>query len=249
MSDWDPDISAMTLSEPEKNGLQVYRNYTQAFEQEKAKRAIASVQYPEKALSDLTAVLELLAQEEPKVIPVIFCAFADDQLKEMYRREIPQSVPGGRNELLNGFGPLARLSQKVQIAYAFNWLSEDVLTEIDHLRKIRNDISHKWDLKVLQDKLTQLIDTKQHPIENYLGDGVRLPENFQALLNPIQKFRVRLLWLASRLTYETNYWVPVLKHQLAPHKVLYGNTPVPFLQEISAVCLKTTRTGVLGYES
>ncbi len=249
MSDWDPDIAGMQLSEPEKNGLQVYRNYTRAFEEDKAKRAIASVKHPAKALADLTAIFELLLREEPKVLPVVFCAFADDQLKEMYRREIPQSVPGGRSELLNGLGPLARLSQKVQIAYAFNWLSEDLLVEIDLLRKIRNDISHKWDLKLLRDKLTQLIDTKQHPIERYLGDGVRLPENFQDLLDPIQKFRVRLLWLASRLTYETNYWVPVLKHQLLPAKVLYGKTPVPFLQEISAACLKATRTGVLGYES
>ena len=249
MCDWDPDIAEMQLSESEKNGLQVYRNYTQAFEEEKAKKAIASVQYPAKALADLTAVLGLLIQEEPKVLPVVFCAFADDQLKEMYRREIPQSVPGGRNELLNGFGPLARLSQKVQIAYAFNWLSEDVLSEIDLLRKIRNDISHKWDLKLLQDKLDQLIDTKQRPIEKFLGDGVCLPENFQDLLYPVQKFRVRLLWLASRLTYETNYWVPVLKHQLLPQKVLYGKTAAPLLLEISAACLKATRTGVLGYES
>lgn len=68
----------MQLSEPKKNGLQVYRNYTQAFDDDKAKRVIAFIPSPSKTLADLTAVLSLLVQEEAKVLPVIFCAFADE---------------------------------------------------------------------------------------------------------------------------------------------------------------------------
>lgn len=241
----DPDIAAMELSDVEKNGLQVFRNYSRAFELDRAKRFAESVEENPQALADLSAILKLIAEEEPRTLPVIACAFADDQLKEMFRREIPDGVPGGRGELLSGFGPLSRLSQRVQMAYAFNWLSKDVLVEIDHLRKIRNDVSHKWDLKLLEERMSQLIEHRQQKIEEHLGDGVRLPENFHTSLQPIQKLRVRLVWLLGRLTYEAHLWVPALKENLVPHKVLYGPNAPAMLSQVSAACVEITRANII----
>lgn len=249
MSDFhDADIAAMKLSEGEKNGLQVYRNYSHSFEQERAKRfSDAAPEHPG-AIADLSAIFKLMVIEEPRTLPVIACAYADDQLKEMFRREIPDGVPGGRNELLSGFGPLSRLSQRVQMAYAFGWLSTDVLIELDHLRKIRNDVSHKWDMKLLESKLTQLVDHRQQKIEEYLGDGVRLPEGFHESLTPLEKLRVRLIWLLGRLTYEARLWVPAVKEKLVPSKVLYGPAAPRMLGKVAAVCLEATREGVLNRE-
>jgi hypothetical protein len=238
---FDPDIAAMTLSEEEKNGLQVFLNYSKAFDAHRAKVFAESAQTDERALPELAEILRLVASEEPRTLPVIVCAFADDQLKEMFRREIPDGVPGGRGELLSGFGPLSRLSQRVQMAYAFGWLSKDILSEVDHLRKVRNDFSHKWDMKVLEEKVNHLIEHRQHKIEEYLGDGSRLPENFHESLQPIQKLRVRLIWLLGRLTYESRLWVPALKAKLAPQKVLYGSNPPAMLGRVSAACLEVTR--------
>jgi len=34
--DWDPDIAALKLSDVEKDGLQVHRNYSRAFEKHTA---------------------------------------------------------------------------------------------------------------------------------------------------------------------------------------------------------------------
>lgn len=237
----DSDIAALKLSEVEKNGLQVYRNYTNAFEVEREKRFVDSVMADVRVLCDLSSVLQLVATEEPRSLPVIACAFADDHLKTMFRREIPSEVPGGRSELLSGFGPLARLSQRVQMAYAFGWLSNDVLVEVDHLRKVRNDVSHKWDMALLESRLLQLIDQRQHRIEEWLGDGVRLPEGFHETLTPVQKLRVRLVWLLGRLTYETQLWVPALKSNLVPSKVLYGPRAPAFLSQIAAACVEVTR--------
>jgi len=241
----DPDIAAMKLSDVEKNGLQVYRNYSRAFEQDRAKRFAESVSANPQALADLSTILKLVVKEEPRTLPVIACAYADDQLKEMFRREIPEGVPGGRSELLSGFGPLARLSQRVQMAYAFGWLSKDLLIEVDYLRKIRNDVSHKWDMQLLETKLAQLIEQRQQKIEEYLGDGVRLPENFHESLQPIQKFRVRLVWLLGRITYETHLWVPALKENLIPNKALYGSNSPAMLGDVSAVCVEITRTSII----
>lgn len=241
----DPDIAAMKLSDMEKNGLQVYRNYSRVFEQDRARHFSESVPANPQALADLSTILKLIAEEEPRTLSVIACAYADDQLKEMFRREIPEGVPGGRSELLSGFGPLSRLSQRVQMAYAFGWLSKDILIEVDHLRKIRNDVSHKWDMQLLETKLTQLIEQRQQKIEEYLGDGVRLPESFHESLQPIQKFRVRLVWLLGRITYETHLWVPALKENLIPSKVLYGSNPPAMLGDVSAACIEITRTSII----
>lgn len=115
---FDPDVARMNLSEGEKNGLQVYRNYSRAFEEHRTKEFAQASHASPGAINDLSEVLKLISEEEPRTLPVIACAYADDQLKEMFRREVPAGVPGGRGELLSGFGPLARLSQKVQMAYA-----------------------------------------------------------------------------------------------------------------------------------
>ncbi|WP_218278883.1 hypothetical protein [Pseudomonas sp. MYb185] len=43
MSEWDEDIAALDMSDAEKNGLQVYRNCTKAFEMEQVKQFAAEV--------------------------------------------------------------------------------------------------------------------------------------------------------------------------------------------------------------
>lgn len=245
---FDSDIAAMDLSEVEKNGLQVYRNYSRAFDEHRAKCFSDEARLEPSVVSSLTSILRLVATEEARTLPVIACAYADDQLKEMFRREIAEGVPGGRSELLSGFGPLARLSQRIQMAFAFGWMSKDVLVEIDHLRKLRNDISHKWDLELLETKMHELIENRQHKIEKYLGDGERLPENFHESLSPIERLRVRLVWMLARVTYESHFWVPALKQNLVPNKVLYGNNRPAILSEISAACVSITGQCILWRE-
>lgn len=251
MSDFsfDPDIAAMNLSDGEKSGLQIYRNYSQAFDESRAKIFADSSQTNPGIIDSLSTVLKLLAEEDSRTLPVIACAFADDQLKEMFRREIPEGVPGGRGELLSGFGPLARLSQRIQMAYAFGWLSKDALSELDHLRKMRNEISHKWNIEILETKVSEFIECRQHRIEQYLGDGIRLPTNFHESLDSLGKLRVRLVWLMGRVTYESQLWVPALKANLKPHTVLYGKNPPAMLSDVSAVCVGVTRKNILRLES
>lgn len=244
----DPDIAAMNLSTGEKDGLQVFLNYSTAFEKHREMQFSDSAESYPQAIATLSAVLAHVADEEPRTLAVIACAFADDQLKEMFGREVPDSVPGGRSALLSGFGPLARLSQRIQMAYAFGWLSSDLLTELNHLRTIRNAISHRWDLQLLEAKLSELIGRQQHKIENYLGNGICLPENLAASLDEIQKFRVRLVWLLGRLTYESHLWVPALKQKLSPTKILYGSHPPAMLSQVSATCLSITRQRILRLE-
>jgi DNA-binding MltR family transcriptional regulator len=167
-NNWDPDIAEMDLSAAEKDGMQFYRNFSTAIESKRVDKLVERLNEIEPAIEDFKKFASLIPAEQPLSVSVIACAYADDLLKQMFKREIPSSVPGGRNELLNGFGPLSRLSQRIQVAYAFRWMNPDILVELDLLRRIRNDISHKWDLAQLQVKLQELAELRQHPIEEYL---------------------------------------------------------------------------------
>jgi hypothetical protein len=238
----DPDIAAMKLSDGEKWGLQVYRNYSRAFGEHRVKEFVEKTSPFEAEVKLFEQIAALVVSEEARVVPVIAAAYADDRLEEMFKREIPDGVPGGRSALMSGFGPLARLSQRLQMAFAFGWLSKDLLIEFDHIRKIRNDLSHKWDIELLERRMNELIEEKQTPFEEQLGDGVRLPENFHESMQPVDRFRVRAIWMLGRLTYETRLWVPALKAGIAPVEALYGpNAPV-MLRAIAAISVKATKT-------
>jgi hypothetical protein len=238
----DPDIAITNLSDGEKWGLQVYRNYSRAFDEHRVKEFVERTSPFEEEVKIFEQIAALVVSEEARVVPVIAAAYADDRLEEMFKREIPDGVPGGRSALMSGFGPLARLSQRIQMAFAFGWLSKDLLIEFDHIRKIRNDLSHKWDVGLLVRRMNELIEEKQMPFEEHLGDGVRLPKNFHESMQPIDRFRVRAIWMLGRLTYETRLWVPALKAGIAPKETLYGpNAPV-MLSAIAAISVKTTKT-------
>jgi len=237
----DPDIAAMNLSDGEKWGLQVYRNYSRAFGAHRVKRFVEQASPFEAEVTLFEKIAALMVSEEARVLPVIAAAYADDRLEEMFKREIPDDIPGGRSVLMSGFGPLARFSQRLQMAYAFGWLSKDLLIEFDHIRKIRNDLSHKWDVELLERRMNELIEERQAPFEEQLGDGVRLPENFHESMKPVDLFRVRAIWMLGRLTYETRLWVPALKAGIVPEEALYGpNAPV-MLRTIAAISVKATK--------
>lgn len=131
----DPDIAAMKLSDGEKWGLQVYRNYSRAFGEHRVKTFVEQASPFEADVTLFKQVVALVASEEHRVVPVIAAAYADERLEEMFKREIPDGVPGGRSALMSGFGPLARLSQRIQMAFAFGWLSKDLLIEFDTSEK------------------------------------------------------------------------------------------------------------------
>lgn len=231
----------MTLSDSEKWGLQVYRNYSRAFGEHRVKVFVERAAPFEAEVKLFEKVAALVVSEEARVVPVIAAAYADDRLEEMFKREIPEGVPGGRSALMSGFGPLARFSQRIQMAFAFGWLSKDLLIEFDHIRKIRNDLSHRWDIELLERRMKELIVEKQAPFEEQLGDGVRLPENFHESMQPLDRFRVRVIWMLGRLTYETRLWVPALKAGIAPEEALYGPNAPLMLRAIAAISVASTK--------
>lgn len=238
---WDDDVAAMNLTEVEKNGLQVFRNYTNAFEKSAAERFVSKANKTQYDTSKLDGILSLIVEEDVRFLPVIACSFSDEQLEDMFKREIPNGVPGGRSSMLSGYGSLSRFSQRIQIAFAFGWMGHDVLEELDKLRKIRNDISHSWDINSVRGKLDALIDSRMLKIEEQLGDGIRLPERFWETLSKEDLFRVRLLWLLGRCFYESHLFASAINQRLNPQVALYGEAKTNLLVSVAAKCVATTK--------
>ena len=151
--------------------------------------------------------------------------------------------------MLSGYGSLSQFSQRIQVAYAFNWMSYDILEELDRLRKIRNDTSHSWDINSVRSKLDTLIDCRMIKIEEQLGDGIRLPERFWETLPKEALFRVRLIWLLGRCFYESHLFAAAIKRRLNPQLALYGEAKTNLLVCVSAKCVTTTKEVISAAQS
>ena len=133
---WDADIANLDLTEGEKDGLQVYRNYSRSFTDAREKQFARGVDHAPTDTSQLEEVLSLIVSEDIRFVPVIACAFADDDLKLMFQRFLPDGVPGGKKSLLGRSGPISTLFQRIQFAFAFDMAHSDILIALARLSQL-----------------------------------------------------------------------------------------------------------------
>jgi hypothetical protein len=219
---WDEDIAKLDMSDEEKNGLQVYRNYTRAFDRRKNEEFIKELDGESPDITSLEKVMHLVATEDLRSIPIIACAYADDTLLDIFKREMPGDVPGGSPALFGPYGPVSNLFNRLQLAYVFKLMSADVLQDLDLLRRVRNDISHNWDVEKLRfyaetgpaTRLTGANLFLLTPSTVHLADYDQRP--------PTLRLRLRVIWLLCRLTYEGRFYYRAQKARLNPMETLYG---------------------------
>lgn len=148
---WDKDIANLDMTDAEKNGLQLYRNYNKKFTDEREKKFAASIDATEVDCAPLDDFLALLIDEDIRFVPVIACAFVDEELKQMFNTFLRDGIPGGKKALVGRFGPISSLFARIQFAYAFDMVEPSLLLAIDKLREHRNKISHTWNSALLAD--------------------------------------------------------------------------------------------------
>jgi len=240
--DWfDPDIASMRLGYGEKAGLQIYRNYTRAFEENAIKPFVEALDSEQLDLTDLRKLLKLIPTEEPRFLPVIVCGFADELLKSTFKTALPDGIPGGKARMFAGYGRLSDLAKRIQLAYAFDVLSRDLMKELNRLRITRNDIAHTWEIDRLDEFWTggRLVD--MHPIEELLSERKELAVEFSAGFEPLATFRIRVAWIAGRLFYEAAAYNRAKRARVHPAQALYRKPVTKWLAAISKLCLDTTR--------
>lgn len=237
---FDPDIEAVELGYGEKAGLQIYRNYTRSFENHAIKCFREELDSEEIDLSDFRKLAALIAKEDVRFLPVVACGYADELLERAFKAVIPPAVPGGIKSMLSGYGPLADLSKRIKLAYAFDVLSADLMDALDRIRVTRNRIAHDWDLTQIGDFHTQGSISELHPVEALLAGRADDYPKLATVLDTVSAFRVRLIWIFGRLTYETAAYHRAKMARLPPHKALYDKGSTKWLGEISAACLEAT---------
>lgn len=241
---WDEDIATSELSDTEKNGLQLFRNYQKAFEDHAEKLFAQKIDETGFDSEPLDAVLKLIASEDPRFLPVIACAYVDDLLEKMFRAYLPDEVPGGTKSLFGPYGPMSSLFNRLQLAFAFDILSADLVKDLDRLRKGRNELSHTWNISTLQDFYVKGEIKDLFPIDELLTDQKEKIRGISVPSDSLQAFRIRLAWLLSRLTYEAAYFPIAKQRRLNPQKALFGKNHPKLLSAIVRAALETTR-GIL----
>jgi hypothetical protein len=243
LTDWDDDIAKLNLSQGEKDGLQVFRNYQRAFEDSAEKEFSKKIDATKIDATRLNDVLRLIAKEDLRVLPVIVCAYCDDQLKEMFEKQIINDSLISKTSLFGPYGPLSNLFNRIQLTHAFELVSGEVMRDLDKVRSARNKLSHTWNTDSLKQFYTTGEITKIFPIENILQNrsdwfaGIKLEELSKS---PDKVFRVRLIWLVMRITYETMFFYEAKKKNLNPVRTLYGKNAPKFLGNISANAIEIT---------
>jgi hypothetical protein len=120
-----------------------------AFEKERQKDFADSIDAIPVDISALRKAMGLMVNEDMRFIPVIACAFADDHLDAMFKKFLPDNIPGGKRRMLES--SISNLFNRIQFAFAFDMVHPDVLQALDKLRGYRNKIAHTWDQDTLPD--------------------------------------------------------------------------------------------------
>jgi hypothetical protein len=140
-------LREMTDSDENTPYMQAFR----AFEKERQEEFAAEVDAAPFDVSELRRAMSQIAREDIRFVPVIACAFADDELEKMFKQFLPDNIPGGKSSMLGRFGPISNLFARIQFAFAFDMVHPDVLVALDKLRGYRNKIAHTWDQETLPD--------------------------------------------------------------------------------------------------
>lgn len=183
-------------------------------------------------------VAKHIVLEDAQFLPILACSYADDVLCDMYLRIIPSHIDNGRKSLVSQFGPLSTLYLKTQMAHSFSCISEDLVFELHKIRKARNKISHSCNLQDLKEFYSDKPVCDIAPVE------ATLQEHDAAIhgdLNDEQAFRIRLVWVMSRLLYECALYTRAKERGISPHEALYGETHPKLLGKVSKIALDASR--------
>jgi len=162
-------------------------------------------------------------------------------LKDTFKAVLPDRIPGGKASLFSGYGPLTDLAKRIQLAYAFDVLSRDLMHELDRVRAARNAISHSWDVSTLTDFFTKGRVADIHPIEEMFYEREELTKEFPGAFEPLPAFRIRLTWISGRLVYEAAAYNRAKQARLPPARALYGKPAPKWLTQVSKLCFEATK--------
>lgn len=224
-------------SEPDENspGMRALR----AYEKERQEQFAVGVDFIPLDVSDLRRAMSQLVSEDIRFVPVIACAFADSELENMFKKFLPNDIPGGKGSMLGRFGPISSLFTRIQFAFAFDMVHSDVLLALDKLRGYRNKIAHTWDQNTLPDFVETPLPYMDELENAFLHMNIK--DGGDGDLSAEGSLRLRTVWLLARLFYETRNYTLAKMAQLNPYKALYGAGSPKALSTVSSAASHYTQ--------
>jgi hypothetical protein len=216
-----------------------YMQAFRVFEKERQEQFAAEVDALPFDVTELRRAMSQLVREDIRFIPVIACAFADNELERMFKQFLPDDIPGGKSSMLGRFGPISSLFNRIQFAFAFDMVHSDVLLALDKLRGYRNKIAHTWD----QNTLPDFVETPLPYMDELEGAflHINIKDGGDGDLSAEGSLRLRTVWLLARLFYETRNYTLAKMAKLNPYNALYGNGSPKALSTISAAAALYTQ--------
>lgn len=87
-------------------------------------------------------LVDTLLEESERGAIIIGTTKVEEQLEKYIRKILPNDGKTYTKKLLDYPGVLSSFSSKIELAYAFRLISENLYTSLNALRKIRNDAAH-----------------------------------------------------------------------------------------------------------
>jgi DNA-binding MltR family transcriptional regulator len=95
-----------------------------------------------KKFTDIAGLFASLKVESDRASIILAAAFLDSFLGDCMARRFSGHFDG---DLFRGDGALGTFSRRISMARALGWIHEDTASDLDIVRKIRNDFAHDYD--------------------------------------------------------------------------------------------------------
>src|SRR5258706_4493647 len=95
---------------------------------------------------DRRPLLRQLGIESDRGCAIVGCSLLEEDLELLLRaRMSPIANAKHIDSLFHGYAPLASFAGKIALCYAFGFIDEQMFTDLEIIRKIRNRFAHQYD--------------------------------------------------------------------------------------------------------
>ena len=219
----DNDIAALKLDDVEKTAMQVYRNYTKAFQRRRAE--LIDEETSQLNFDYDHFELELSQLENSSIEnSILGCiAIADELLKAMFLRDDRARLQ--IKSLLGPLGPIGDFNKRLKVASLAGFIDENDLIFFDELRKMRNRIAHSTQPRPPKPSELEKINCVSSEWLNALINEGEISDDFDH--NSPDVFRSLMLVQLSKLAWGTLLRPYALKAQV-PFEIIIEKQPTVF---------------------
>ncbi len=105
----------------------------------------------DEVFGDLNRLQRIMAQLDERGLILALAAFAEQALGDLLSAFFIRGDPA--KQLLEGFNaPLGTFSARMKMAYSLGLITKRQYSDLDRLRKIRNEFAHSWEPRSFTDK-------------------------------------------------------------------------------------------------